>query len=444
VPFRELSPEGFDRYVFPDYEVRMCKGLDAYRDRLAADFPDQVEGLDKFFALVRQVRAALSAMARLNSLSAGWEAVKQLPMLARYHRATFADITESLISDPKLRAVLAAPGGDIGLPPSKASGLAMLGLLSHFLGGAYFPEGGTKALRDAYVHLLRTAGAELKRNSAVDRIITENGHITGVRTAKGESFYAPVVISNASAGATFGKLLDHSPRRLQKKASKSHYSLGSFCAFVGTDLDAAAAGLDDANVWHYSSWDIDAQYAPAFRGELPENAPFFLTVPTLKDPTGGHAPEGRHTVELITFAPWRAFSRWSEQKTLKRDEDYRQLKSQFGDALLQRAEHYLPNLRKHAEVVEFATPATNVSYTLSPEGAIYGMDHTPQQMGLGRFRTRTPVEGLYLCGADIFGCGIATCVSSGTLAAKLAMRQKKPLVQRATSSLRSLASRATS
>jgi phytoene dehydrogenase-like protein len=41
VSFRELSPEGFDRLVFPGYEVSLPKGADVYRDRLVRDFPHE-------------------------------------------------------------------------------------------------------------------------------------------------------------------------------------------------------------------------------------------------------------------------------------------------------------------------------------------------------------------------------------------------------------------
>ncbi|MCA9618655.1 MAG: NAD(P)-binding protein, partial [Myxococcales bacterium] len=38
VGFEPLDPDGFDHYVFPEYRVKNCVGLDRFRDRLAADF----------------------------------------------------------------------------------------------------------------------------------------------------------------------------------------------------------------------------------------------------------------------------------------------------------------------------------------------------------------------------------------------------------------------
>ncbi|MCA9519906.1 MAG: NAD(P)/FAD-dependent oxidoreductase [Myxococcales bacterium] len=427
--FRELDPNGFDRYVFPNYEVAMCKGIDAYCERLTRDFPHEARGLRRFFDLVTEVAQTLGALTKISGPLDALRLAPRFPTLIKYHRATFSRILDDFVRDPTLRAALAGPGGDIGLPPSQASGLVMIGVLAHFLGGAYFPVGGTKGVRDAYVKLLEAHGATLKRNSPVAKILTRSGHVVGVRTVAGDEFEAPIVISNASAVTTLGTLLgsEKLSRRTRNKVARSTYSLGSICVFVGTDLQPQEAGLSDANVWHYPSIDIDALYQPALDGRLGGDLPFFMTVPTLKDP-GTHAPAGKHTVELITFAPYAPFERWADQPTLKRDAAYKALKQQLGERLLERAERYLPGLRQHIEVLEVATPLTNRSYVDAPAGSIYGMDHTPAQIGLGRFGASGPVDGLYLCGADAMGAGIATCVASGQMAANAALRPKGSFV----------------
>lgn len=427
--FRELDPDGFDRYVFPDYEVSMCKGIDAYRDRLTRDFPHEAVGLRRFFELVREIAQTLGALSKIGGALDALRLAPRFATLLKYHKATFSQVLDDFVRDPRLRAALAGPGGDVGLPPGQASALIMIGVLAHFLGGAYFPVGGTKGVRDAYVKLLERHGATLKRNTPVAKILTRDGRTVGVRTDAGDEYEAPIVISNAPAVATLRDMLglEHVSRRTRGKVERSRYSLGSICVFVGTDLQPQEHGLSDANIWHYPSLDIDALYEPALKGELGGDLPFFLTIPTLKDP-GTHAPAGKHTVELITFAPWGPFERWKDQPTLKRDADYNALKAQLGDRLLERAETYLPGLRQHIEVMEVATPLTNRSFVGTPAGSIYGMDHTPEQIGLGRFGANGPVDGLYLCGADVMGAGIATCVASGRMAANAALRSKGSLL----------------
>ncbi|MBW1668770.1 MAG: NAD(P)-binding protein [Deltaproteobacteria bacterium] len=44
VGFIELDPDGFDRYIFPDYEFRLCKGKERAKQRLMRDFPNRESG----------------------------------------------------------------------------------------------------------------------------------------------------------------------------------------------------------------------------------------------------------------------------------------------------------------------------------------------------------------------------------------------------------------
>lgn len=424
IGFRELNPEGFDRYVFPDYEVRMGKGAERFRDTLIADFPHERAGIDKFFKLLAEMEQVIRLASKIKGPKSVLKLVPHAQLIWKFRNATFSEVLDSCVQDHRLRAALSGPGGDIGLPPGRASGFMMLGVLSHFLRGAYFPKGGTKAVRDAYVSALETHGADLRRNAPVSKILTSGDRVNGVRTRAGDTYFADTVISNADAAFTLGTLLgrDHLSSRLLRKIDSTTQSLGSLCAFIGTDIPLQEHGIDDANIWSYPSYDIDSLYQPALDGELGSELPFFLTSPTLKDPGGNHAPEGKHTVELITFAAFEPFRRWKDQKTMKRDSEYKELKERMGMALVERAEKYIPGLSSHMEVHEFSTPLTNISFANVPLGAIYGPEHTPEQFGPGRYRPQGPVEGLLLCGSSVMGAGIGTCVASGSMAGKMALR----------------------
>lgn len=423
IGFHELNPQGFDRYVFPDYEVRMPKGAEAFRDILVADFPHEIVGIDKFFALLAESERVIRLAAKIRDLPSAAKLARHAPLLIRYRKATYADILDDCVKDIRLRAALAGPGGDIGMPPGRVSGFMMLGVLCHFLGGAYFPKGGTKAVRDAYVNSLKAHGATLVRNAAVTNVLCSSGRVTGVATAEAV-YQAPVVISNADAATTLGTMLgkEHLGWWMRRKVDKTTQSLGTICAFIGTDLQPQEFGMDDTNIWCYPSYDIDACYQPAFDGRVSEDAPFFLTVPTLKDPEGSHAPAGKHTVQLITCAANKPFERWQHQPVLKRDAEYMQLKSDLGMALIKRAERFIPGLRDHMEVCEFSTPLTNTAFANVPAGAVYGPEHSPQQFALGRYQPKGPVDGLFLCGSSTLGAGIGTCVASGVVAGRLALR----------------------
>jgi all-trans-retinol 13,14-reductase len=196
-------------------------------------------------------------------------------------------------------------------------------------------------------------------------------------------------------------------------------SLGAFCLFVGTDLDPTRSGLSDSNIWHYGCNDIEAGYASAYRGRLPDKPFFFLTVPTLKDPDTPRAPEGYHTVELITFVPAGPFKPWFDRPAMRRGPAYEAVKAEMTERLLEGAEGYLPGLRDHIAVQESATPATVWHFVRGRGGGIYGPEHTADQMFHRRLAPPAGVPGLFLAGASVFGAGILTCLLSGLAAGQL-------------------------
>jgi all-trans-retinol 13,14-reductase len=422
ITFRELSPGGFDRLVFPGYEVSMPRGAEAYHARLARDFPDERGGLELFFAELARFREATLAFDDLDGVGALPSGAVEPSFLSRYVRATMRDIIDPLIRDPLLRAVLSAQGGDYALPPSRASAIIGLGVLDHYLRGAYFPRGGSGALRDAFVSAIGRRGGVMRRNRRVARILLRRGRVEGVRCEDGEEFLAPTVISNVDAAVTYRELVGEAnlPPRLRRKTQDTRYSLSSICLFVGTDLDVAAAGMTDANIWNYPSTDLEGCYAPT-ADWMPPAEHFFLSSPSLKDPEGtGNMPRGHHTLELVTLVAFEPFAAWAGMRSMRRGADYEELKVRLGERYLGAMERYVPGVSGRIRALEISTPVTNLSYASAPRGAIYGPEQSPDQCGPFRHAVRGAIPGLFLCGASTLGAGVVPAAMSGFAAGNAA------------------------
>lgn len=428
VRFREIAPDGIDRVVFPSYEVAMPRGADAYRERLLRDFPHERAGLDRFFHILRQFREAMEVMQKIDGDISAASAVSRVPFLIRYAASTFADVIEPNIKDPLLRAVLGAQSGDYGLSPRRASAFIGLGVMDHYLRGAYFPVGGAGALRDALVSAIKEHGGTLLRSTPVERILLRNGRVTGVRTAAGEEVHTSTVISNADASQTYRKLIgeEHLSFLLKRKSAKMRQSVASICIFMGTDLDLSKVGMTDANIWVYPTTELDRFYEPILRGEMPELDFFFLSSPSLKDPGSADGPPpGHDSLEMVTLAPFEPFAAWEGKKTMRRGEDYEALKQRILARYMPQMERFVPDLRSHLKVVEVATPVTNITYATAPRGAIYGPEATPDQMGPFRFGAKGAFDGLYLCGSSTLGAGVVPASVSGLQAGKRAVAWAK-------------------
>jgi phytoene dehydrogenase-like protein len=416
--FREINPDCIDRYVFDGYETKLVKGIDRWADMLCSDFPHEQKNIRRFIRVMKACAEVSRIAIKGPSFSRVARAIPHVPALLRAIRSTLGEMTAHYFDDPLLRTVFGGPGGDIGLPPGRASAIISIMVLNHFLEGAYYPIGGSGAMRDAYVNRLKSNGAEMLRNRVVTLIEVLGAQHFAVHTNRGERFESRSVVSNVDATHTYEMIQGARPNRhFRKKAPNLRPSLGSFCVFIGTDLDLGKLGLSDANIWHYGTNDIDKGYEETLKGHFPDEPFFFLTAPSLKDPDTARAPEGHQTVELITFVPSDPFKPWWHEKTMKRGEDYDRLKTEIADKLIASAERYVPGLRDHIVVQEIATPATVWSFVRGRNGGIYGPEHTPDQMLHRRVFTKIGIPGLYLAGASVIGAGISPCLTSGIMAA---------------------------
>jgi len=421
--FIELDPDGFDAYHFPDFEVRMCRGLERYRDRLIECFPQERTGLHRLFDFVARYHEALRVwplgrrLPRMSDLGA-WRHLSVL----RWLRSSFADLLGHMLHDPKARAVIAAPDGDVGLPPSQLSALTGIGVLDHYLGGAFYPRGGSGALRDALVECATKHGARFRTGADVTEILVRGSSVVGVQLASGERLEADVVVSDVDPTITFGKLLARAevPGRLRRKVERTKHSLSSFTIFLGLRRDLRERDLGAFNHWLYPTWDLEACYAPIVDGRIPDQLALFVSSSTSRDDSGRLAPAGCSTLQIVAFMPWQPFARWAEVPPEQRGADFHQLRREIADRMLADVDRHLPGLVGDVAVERISTPLSNTDYVRTVQGGIYGPAHTADQMGPWRFAARTPIHGLVLAGAGVYGCGVATCLATGRNAAAIA------------------------
>jgi prolycopene isomerase len=332
---------------------------------------------------------------------------ERFPLLLRYRRATLEQALADRIDDPAARAALATLWPYLGLPPSRVSFLYFATMLmSYVADGTYYCRGTFQTLAEALVEAVGLRGGEVTYRSGVRRILVEDGRAAGVLLENGQRVRAPLVVSNADARQTVEELVggEHFPRRYRQRLAGASVSTSAFVVYAATTLDLAAHGLAHEN-FLYEGPDHDAAYASGLGG-----VPHWLslTAPSLLDPS--LAPAGEQLLVLTTLVDARAAARW------------RDAKSPFQDALLARAERRLPGLSASLRFAEGATPRTFERYTRNEDGALYGFDVTPMQVGPGRLDNETPLPGLLLAGHWTRpGGGVVGVVRSGVRTARIGL-----------------------
>jgi all-trans-retinol 13,14-reductase len=83
---------------------------------------------------------------------------------------------------------------------------------------------------------------------------------------------------------------------------------------------------------------------------------------------------------------------------------------------------HAPATRGKVEIAELSTPLTTRNFAAHPHGEIYGLQHTPHRFEQRWLRPRTPIEGLYLTGADVTSAGLVGALMGGMLCSSAVLK----------------------
>jgi phytoene dehydrogenase-like protein len=260
------------------------------------------------------------------------------------------------------------------------------------------PKGGMGAVTAALAAAARAAGVEIRTGAAVQRITVENDRASGVQLASGETIAAGAVISNADPRRTFLDLLgaehldtgfvrrvDH--LRSRGLVAKLHLALDGLPDFPGLDTAGLGGRLLIAPSLDY----IERAYNPSKYGEISEAPALEITIPTIHDPS--LAPAGKHVLSaLVQYAPYTLAAGWDVGRP------------RLAERAIETIEAHAPGLRGRILATEILTPLDLEAEFGMTGGHWHHGDLAFDQFYMvrpvpGAAQYRTPVDGLYLCGA---------------------------------------------
>jgi phytoene dehydrogenase-like protein len=266
---------------------------------------------------------------------------------------------------------------------------------SHMFKGASFgyPVGAGGGIPGSYVKSTERLGGKALFDEEAVRIIVEGGRATGVETGKG-TYPADVVISNAGMRNTVylaGK--EHFPEDYLGKAE----GYGDSNAYVTIKYALDRKVIPYPVVFYMPHVAPDKVFDYIEKGEPPEEPYIFMPVPTNHDPR--LAPEGKQLVIAGTAAPAGA-------------------SDELCNAILDRVHaqvcEIFPDLESAMLWESRSTGADVRELTGHRAGECIGLAQVPGQVGKNRPGHTTPVDGLYLVGADAGARGIGTEMAAGS------------------------------
>ncbi|KAJ3428756.1 hypothetical protein M0812_24089 [Anaeramoeba flamelloides] len=417
-----MDPAGINRYVYKDFEYSYPMGLKNFEMMLLSKFPDAQGSITNAFKLIKDtsqvlkdlsdIEGKLASQSLAGKMSTLFKLIPKIPLLRRMITKTAKEFCEG-VTDLRVLKILDNFSTEVGVTLSEASPMLLV-LFAVYSHGGFYPQGGTKPLIKMFCDTILKSGGTILKNAGVTGIKKE-GNVFRVHTPKGE-FFTKTIVSNTDAKVLYSDLLPQElvGKKIKKKIQNTVPSVSNLYTFVGTDLDLSKY-MNSGNLLL-----IDENFfSTEMKASSLQNT-YFLTSPTLKDPNGGHSAKGKYSLEILCSAgDFEDWKQWENSKPYQRPIEYMKKKEEIGMHAIKVVERNLiPNLSKHLDFIEFATPLTNLHYTSAPNGSMYGPALTPSQSFLNWFPIKTKIPGLYHCGSSTLCGGVAACCQTGIQAAK--------------------------
>lgn len=345
-------------------------------------------------------------------------------------------VIERWFESDKIRAMVAAHIMPANYAPLSQPG-ASLSMLHHAVGeiggrkGAWgIVRGGMGAITRAMAESALDKGVVIRTDAAVEKILLENGAVSGVRLPGGETLGADIVAANTDPKLTFLKLLgeDHLPPAFARDISAFRQESASlrmnlalsglprFRAFpgegVGPQHRASLTFIESAE-------HLNEAYRSAKAG-IPAHPPIIeAIIPSSMDDGLVDTP-GHHVMSLLCkYMPY----------DLANGEHWDDRKDTVVEDILAHVERFIPNLREILVGHQCLSPLDIERVFGMTRGDICHGRLEPDQLFSMRPHPQaaqyaTPVPGLYLCGSGTHPGGGVTG-APGRNAAQRILRDRR-------------------
>jgi len=419
--FSKISIKDASRFVQVDHQL---KKLARYLQPLFLEPPPEfdtssVRGWTDLYRVGKRFRGISSA---------------EIAQLISFLTGSLGEFLDHNYESDKIKTLFLANNvyGKHGGPYQPGSAI---GLLFHLLSGGEHERqgfyghviGGMGSITQTIAAAGQKFGVEIRTSSPVARIEVRDGRARRVCLEDGTEFRGRMIFSNADPKRTFLRFIDANDLPNEFLAAVQAIKMDGPCAKVNlvlseeprfTGTSPAAAPLERTFYTLVPSLEFAERcYNTAKFGEIPEELWVDCVVSSNADDS--LAPPGKHIMTcFVQYVPYRL-----------RDGTWDQKRDLLGNRVVKKIAEYAPNVPAAIEARQVLTPLDlERTYGLT-EGNIFHGDLRLDQLFFmrpvpGWSQYRTPIAGLYLCGAGAHPGGGVTG-APGRNAAHQALRDWK-------------------
>lgn len=401
----ELKPMNpFYRIRFDDGDEIACSSDDAaMRHEVLRVAPDDLPGYENFLLKAREICRIGFEQLGDQPFGSPLDMLKIAPDLLRLegYRSVHG-LVSRFVESPKLRVMLSFHPLLIGGNPFRAPAIYCLIPDLERRWGVHYPMGGVGKLVSGLVELIEGQGGTVRTNANVERIVVDKGRARGVELAGGEIIPAEIVVSNADATLTYGKMTK--TRRLPGR--RPRHSMGLFIWYFGTRRRYDSVGHHTILLGPRYRELLDNIFE---KKKLTADFSLYLHRPSATDPSV--APPGCDAFYALCPVP-----------NLDGETDWTVEGERRRRAIMHRlSATVLPGLEHEIVTSSFITPLHFRDALQSEKGAGFGIEPVLTQSAWFRPHNRSgTVDGLYLVGAGTHpGAGLPGVLSSARILDKV-------------------------
>lgn len=327
-----------------------------------------------------------------------------LIIVQKFGRRTIKEYIDKFnFKSEKLKSAFNAIYGDRNF-----SALAFIFMLGWFnQKNAGYIKGGSYPLAQRMLEKFKNHGGKISYKKRVEKIIVENDIAKGVILTDGTKIEADYVVGTADGFTTIYKMLEGK--------------------YVSKEIDFA-----------YKNWELFTplvQVSFGIKKSIPSEAPIIINVTEgIKigrtnleygfsvmnysfDST--MAPKGKSTIILRYETPWNL---WENLE----GEDYQNEKNQIEKDAIVCLNTIYPGISEYIEVIDVATPKTDVHYTGVKDGAYEGFLPTKENMMKSLDMQLPKLKNFYMAGQWLFpGGGLPPSAQTGKWVVQLICKKEK-------------------
>ena len=354
LPWHRLD-EYFDRITIDGHTYQIPQSFDGYVESLAAEFPEEREGLEKCARLLQVTTTNDQSLFEQQSSTSALEYL------------------QSVIHNPLLIDILCTPSSIKG--EMNRDTLPLFTILHNTCGcleSAWRLKGPGSLITDSLAEDIRKNGGEIYTRSKVTKLIITDGMVTGVECEGGKRYEGRSVISDVHPAQTV-EMLDK-PLGIYKRRMQS---------LTNTQGVFTVSLLLKKDTLRYFNWN---QY-------LVKDGKTMLVSCRVPEDDSDYT----HQVDLLTPVADGAFVR---------DDNYKARKEELADHCVEWAEQFVPGLHEMVEHRYTSSPLTWQRYTLAPSGSAFGVRKDYRNPMMTFLSTRTPIRNLLLTGQSLMVHGV--------------------------------------